>query len=452
MDVVVENIGTLRKSLKIVLPKERVSPKIDAAYKKLQSEVAIKGFRKGKVPMKVLEKSYGERVKNEVSETLIQDTYFDALAEQKLDAVVHPDIKSYSYEDDGSFQYEAEVEVKPEFELGVYKGIEVEHPELHVDESEIAKSLEMTRRELAPLKSIDDRGAQENDLVIIDFQGFENGEPIKHVAGTEYSLDIGSGRNGKEFEAMVVGLKKGEEASREVDFPATIPNPLLAGKKIEFKIKVKDVKERILPEIDDDFAKDVSEDFKTLADLKSSIAEKIRKEKEKTMEGDLSDKIMLQLLNNHEFELPARLIAFEIDQLVKEFEENLMRQGMTMESAGMSHEQLAKHYKEAAERRVKGDFILKKIAEVEGLKLTEEDINQGYERISQQYGMAVSEVKGYFKGRNNMLPFMHELLSEKILRFIRDAAKVNFVPADQIAAAKKEAASSDKSEASGAVS
>lgn len=447
MDVVVENIGTLRKSLKIALPKERVSPKIDAAYKKLKSEVAIKGFRKGKVPQKVLEKSYGERVKNEVSETLIQETYFDALAEQKIDAVVHPDIKSYNYEDDGSFKYEAEVEVKPEFELGLYKGIEVEHPELEVSESEIANALELTRREMAPLKSIDDRPARENDLAIIDFQGYENGEPIKHVAGTEYSLDIGSGRNGKEFEDMVIGLKKGEEARREVDFPPTIPNPLLAGKKIEFKILVKDVKERIMAALDDDFAKDVSEEFKTLDDLKSSIAEKIRKEKEKTMEGDLSDKIMVQLLDSHKFDLPARLIAYEIDQLVKEFEDNLLRQGLSLEAAGMSHDQLAQHYKEAAERRVRGDFILKKIAEVEKIKLSDEDINQGYERIAQQYGMAVNEVKSYFKGRNNMLPFMHELLSEKILRFIRAEAKVNFIPAGQSDPVKKQA--SDDAKASG---
>ena len=429
MEVAVENIGTLRKSLKIVLPKEHVSPKMESAFKKLRSEVSIKGFRKGKVPMKVLEKSYGDRVKNELSEKLIQDTYFDALAEVKLDAVVHPDIKAFDFEEDGSFAYEAEVEVKPEFELSTYKGLEVEHPELIIADEEIEKSLELTRREIAPLQSVADRGAEKDDLVIIDFKGFENGEPLDHVSGTEYPVDIGTGRNGKEFEEMVIGLKKGEEATREVDFPPGIPNPVLAGKKIEFKIIVKDVKERILPEFDDDFAKDISEDLKTMDDLKSSISEKIRKDKEKTMEGDLTDKIMLQLLESHDFDLPARLVAFEIDQLVKEFEANLEKQGLDLESAGMNKEQLAKHYQDSAEKRVKGEFILKKIAEDESIKLTDEDINQGYERIAQQYGMSVDEVKGYFRGRNDLMPFMNELLNEKILAFLRENAKVSFVDA-----------------------
>lgn len=430
MEVAVEDIGTLRKSLKINLPQEIVAPHIKAAYEKLQSGASIKGFRKGKIPQKVLEKNYGERVKYEVSEKLIQDTYFDALAEVKLDAVVHPDIKTYEFNDNGSFVYEAEVEVKPEFELGQYKGLEVEHPEIVVTEEEIEKSLELTRREMAPLKSVTDRGAQQDDLAIIDFQGFDNGEAIKHVAGTEYPIDIGSGRNGKEFEEMVIGLKKGEEASREVNFPATFANPVLAGKKIEFKITVKDLKERILPALDDDFAQDVDEKLKTLDDLRASISDKIRKEKEKTMDGDITDKIMLKLLDSHEFDLPARLVAYEINELVKEMEGNLERQGLSLESAGINREQLAAQYKDTAERRIKGDFIIKKIAEQEEIKLSDSDINEGYERIAKQYNMTVADVKSYFRGRDDLLPFMNELLNEKILKFLRDEAKVVFVKPD----------------------
>ena len=427
MEVAVDNVGTLRRSMKIVLPEDYVAPKVAAAYKKLKKKVAIDGFRKGKVPQKVLEKSYGDQVKNEVSEELIQETYFDALAEVKLDAVVHPDIKTFDFAEDGSFKYEAEVEIKPEFELGRYKGIEVEHPEITVTDDEVNESLEMTRREMAPLKSINDRGARQDDLLIIDFQGYDNGEPMKNVAGAEYPIDIGSGKNGKEFESMVLGLKKGEEATREVNFPPDFANKVMAGKKVEFKISVKDVKERLLAELDDEFAKDVSEDFKTLDDLKSSIEEKIRKEKEKTMDGDLTDKIMLKLLESHDFELPARLVAYEIDQLVKELEANLDRQGMTLESAGMSREQIAQHYKGSAEKRVKGDFIIKKIAEDEKIKLSDEDVQQGFERISRQYGMPLDEVKKYFSKREDMLPFMSELLSEKILRFLKDETKVVFV-------------------------
>ncbi len=430
MEVAVSDLTTLRKSLKIALPKDVVAPKLDASYQKLQSQISVKGFRKGKVPMKVLEKSYGERVKNEVGDALIQESYFDALAKVKLDAVVHPDIKNFHFGDDGTFVYEAEVEIKPEFELATYKGIEIEHPEITVSEEEITKSLELTRRETAPLQAVNDRGVQQDDMIVVDFQGYENGEPLKHVAGHEYPVDLGSGRNGKEFEEMLLGLKIGEESKREVQFPADFANSILAGKTVEFQVTVKDIKERLLPTIDDEFAKDVSEEFSTLADLTSSISEKIRKEKEKAMEGDITDKLMLKLVEAHDFELPARLVAYEIDALAKEFEENLERQNLNLEAIGLSREKLAETYRSAAERRVKGDFILKKISEVEAIKLSNEDITKGYERIARQYGMKVDEVKEYFKGRNNLLPFMNELLNEKILGFLRDAVTIKFVKAE----------------------
>ena len=232
MEVVVEDLSTLRKSLKIHLPKEVVAPKMTASYQKVQDQVAIKGFRKGKVPMKVIETTHGDRVKSEVSEALIQDTYFDALAQVKLDAVVHPDIKSYEFGDDGSFSYVAEVEVKPQFELGAYKGVEIEHPAIDVSEEEVTKSLELTRREMAPLRSVTDRGVQKDDLIVIDFQGYEDGKPLPHVAGTDSPIDVGSDRNGKEFEAILLGLKLDEETSRTLTFPADFANTMLAGKTI----------------------------------------------------------------------------------------------------------------------------------------------------------------------------------------------------------------------------
>jgi trigger factor len=431
MEVVVEDIGTLRKSLKVNLPKDIVAPQLKAAYQKLRSDGAsLKGFRKGKIPQNLLEKTYGERVKSEVGDKLIQDTYFDALAETKIEAVVHPDVKSYEFNDDGSFVYEAEVEVKPEFEIGQYKGLEIEHPPITVADDEIEKSIEMTRKEIAPLKAVDDRGAANGDLVIVDFQGFENGEPVKHLFKEEYSIDLGSGRDGKEFEEMVLDLKTGEEVTRTVTFPAGFANTAVAGKTIEFKINVKDVKERVLPELDDEFAKDVDEKFNSMDDLKTAITDKIKAEKEKTMEGDLNDKIMLKLLDSHEFDLPARLVAFEINELVKELEGNLQRQGMTLESAGLKQEDMAVQYKETAERRIKGDFIIKKIAEQEEIKLEEKDINAGYERIGKQYNMTVPDVKSYFQGRDTLMPFMNELLNEKILQFLRDESKVVFVEAE----------------------
>jgi len=430
MQVSVEDVSSLTKTLKIVVPEDIVSKKIENAYKELKAEVSIKGFRKGKVPRKVLEKGYGEKIKMEVGEKLVQDTYFDALEKTDCKPVVHPEIKSHKFADDGTFVYEAQIDVKPQFELGQYKALEVEMPEIVVTDEAVDAEIESLRKELAPLRNVDDRGIKANDLVVVDFQGFdENGEPIKHVNAENYSVEVGSGRNGKDFENVCLGLKIGEEASRAVEFPPSFPNPVLAGKKVEFKIKVKEVKERVLADVNDEFAQDVGEEFETLDSLKVHVRKKIEKQRSDAQVGDLTDKIMLKILEKYDFEVPNKLVAFEVNEQIKQLENHLQKQGLTLESAGMNQEKLVNDYKDAAVKRVRGDFILKKIAETEDIKLSDEDISKGFERIATQYGMAVDEVKKYFHSRNELLPFMNELLSEKILEFLRENAVVKKVGA-----------------------
>lgn len=429
MQVNVEDVSALTKRMNIILSQDYVSKAIETAYDKLKSEVNLKGFRKGKVPRQVLEKNYGPKVQYDVADKMIQDTYFDALEKVNLDAVAHPEIRDYKYEADGSFAYQAEVDVRPQFELGDYKGLEVEQPEVTVTDAEIDQELEALRRQMAPLKSVEERGIAEGDIAIIDFAGFHDGVAMKEVKGENYSVDVGSGRNGKEFETKLVGLRKGEEAVQEVEFPAGFSNPVLAGKKVEFRITVKDVKERLLPALDDDFAKEVGEEFTSLADLKGKIRERRTTQKEEAQRGDLTDRLMAKLLENHPFEVPPRLVAFEIEALIKELEGNLDRQGMTLESAGMTKEKLIEQYKEAAEKRVRGDFLLKKIAEKEQIKLENEDIEKGFQRIADQYNMPMGEVKKFFQSRNELLPFMSELLSEKILSFLIEHTSVKRVAA-----------------------
>ena len=448
MQVSVEEISPLTRKIKIVLPEEVVARKLEDAYRKLQAEVHIKGFRKGKVPRKILEKNYGAKVEYDLSEELVKDSYFDALQESKLDVVVHPDLKDHKFEDDGTFSYVAEVDVKPEFELSEYKGIEVELPELTVADEEISEEIERLRKELAPLRTVEDRESKENDLVVIDYQGYHDGKEVKQVVGKDYTVDIGSGNNGKEFENACIGLKTGEETSKEITFPPDFPNPVLAGKNIEFKISVKNIKERVLADIDDEFAQDVGEEFKTLDELKKHLHDKILQEKEDARSGDLTDQLMMKLLEAHEFEIPARLIQYEINHYLEEIGQNLKKRGLTMEEAGMNVETLSEQYRETAEKRVRGDFILKKIAEVEEIKLEDDDVKRGFERISEQYGMPVDEVKKYFSSRDDLLPFMNELHVEKILEFLRGETKVKYVaPAETEEAAAP--AGSENNESAG---
>lgn len=445
MQVTVEDVGPLTKKMKIVLPEDMVAQSLNEAYNALKFQVSLKGFRKGRAPRKVLEKTYRSRVEDEVGGKLIQETYFDALSDSKIDAVVHPDIKSQSFEEDGTFHYETEVDVRPEFDLGEYKGLEIETPEIIISDDDVHKKLLEMQKEIAPLRTVDDRGIRLNDLAVVDFQGYHEGALVKQVKQEDYSVDVGSGTNGKEFETSIIGLTPGTEKSVEIDFQPDFPNPVLAGKKIEFKINVKEIKERVLADLDDEFAKDAGDEFNTMDDLKAHIRKKIRDEQENAQRGDRSDKIMMKLVENHEFELPHRLIIYEVNRLIEQVEARLKQKGMDLESAGLNRDTLVDQYKESAVRQVRGDFILKKISEKEEMKLSQEDINEGFERISDQYGMPMEEVKKYFASRDDLLPFMNELLNEKILKFLVDEAVLKYVPADQETDSSKEDSVGDES-------
>jgi trigger factor len=423
MEVKIEETGTLTRKITVTLPENDVQKKLKKEYDTLQKQSKLKGFRKGKVPRSIIEKTYKPQVEADVGEKLVQDTYFDVIEKENIDAVVHPEILNHSYNEDGSFTYEAKVDVRPEFELTGYKDLEIEKPQTDVKEADIEKELQALQRRMAPLKSVEERPVQEGDIVVVDYQGYHKGNAMKQVKSENSSVEVGSGQMGADFEKKLVGMNKGEEASHEVDFPEKHPNPILAGKKVEFKVTVKDIKERILAELDDEFAKDVGKEFTTLEELKTSIKEKLTKEREESAEGELTDKIMQAILKDNEFEVPKRLVDFEVQQMIKQTEEQLERSGMNLEAAGLSREMLAQSNEPVAIQRVRGDFILKKIAQMEDLKLKDEDMDRGFKRIGDQYNMSVAQVKEFFSSRDDLLPLMNELLNEKVLQFLRDGVK-----------------------------
>ncbi len=422
MDINVEKISALTRKITVTLPKDTVQPKLLQAYDKLKKETKMKGFRRGKVPRSIIEKHYKAQVEAETGEKLVQDNYFDAIEKQGVDPIVHPEIQDVKYNEDGSFTFVAEVDVRPEFELAQYKGLEIEKEEILVTDEEIQLELAEMQKNMAVLRSVTDRPIQKDDVVIVDFQGFHEGTAMPQVKNENYSVEVGSGNMGPEFEEKLIGMNKDEEGTQEVDFPESHPNPIIKGKKVEFRITVKDIKERVLAELNDDFAKDAGEEFKSLDDLKASIKERITQQREERAEGAITDKIMQKLLDSHEFEVPKRLVAFEIEQMIKQTEKQFEQSGMSLEAAGLSKEKLAEQNADMAGKRVRGDFILKKIAEVEEIKVQEEDMERGLKRIGDMYNMSVAKVKEYFQNRDDLLPLMNELLNEKILAFLRGNA------------------------------
>ncbi len=417
MDVNVEQIGTLTRKITVTLPAEGVQGKLEQAYEKLRKEVKLKGFRRGKVPKAIILKHFKGQVEGETSEKLVQDNYFDAVEKNGVDPIVHPEIKEVKYNDDGSFTFVAEVEVRPDFTLGQYKGLEVEKVEVLVTDEEVQLELEEMQRNMAALTSVSDRPVQKGDVVVVDFQGYHNDVVMPQVKNENYTVDVGSESMGAEFEAKLVGMNKGDEADHEVDFPPTHPNPILKDKKVRFHIQVKDIKERVLAALDDEFAKDAGAE--SLESLKQSTRERLLKQRQERAQGTMTDRIMQKLLENHDFEVPKRLVAFEIEQMIKQTEQQFEQAGMSLEAAGLSREKLAQQNEELAKKRVRGDFILKKIAEAESIKLADEDMDRGFKRIGDMYNMPVAKVKEFFQNRDDLLPLMNELLNEKILAFLR---------------------------------
>ncbi|MBV5318118.1 MAG: trigger factor [Desulfobulbaceae bacterium] len=429
MEIAVENLSDLTRKLTITLPRETVGQALEKAFAKINKEVKIKGFRRGKIPQSVLQKNFADQVEAEVGEKLVQDTYFDAIEKEGIDPVVHPEIAEHKFTEDGTFVYVALVDVKPEIELKEYKGLEVDKPVMAVTEEEIDKEIKLLQRHQAVLQTAaEGHGIAMDDLVVVDFQGFHDGKALKEVRNENFNVDMGMQRLGKDFEEKLLGLKKGDKTLYDIDFPADYPNPVLAGKKVEFKVDVKDVKVRIKPAIDDEFAKDIKPELTCLEDLKQDIRNRLQKSKDDALKGDLDDKIMHKLIELNPFEVPQRLVNYEIQEMLKQTEENLKRSGLSFESAGINLDELVEKNRDVAAKRVKGDFLLKKIAEVEEIKIADEDIQRGYQRIADQYKMTVDEVKKYFKRREEILPFMNELHNEKVLNFLREQAKMTEVP------------------------
>lgn len=422
MNVHIEELSTLTRKVTVTLPAETVQAKLKEAYDKVQKEVRLKGFRRGKVPRSIVVKQFKPQVEGETSEKLVQDNYFTAIEKEGIDPIVHPEIKSVNYNEDGTFTFVAEVDVRPQFTLNDYKGIEVEKPEVIVTDEEVQLELLERQKNMAALRSVSDRPVQVGDLVVVEFQGYHEGKEMPQVKNDNMTIDVGSGEMDPGFEAMLVGKNKGDNGAHEIEFPENHPNPILKGKKIEFRIVVKDIKERVLAALDDEFAKDVDEKFATLDELKASIRERIKARREERAEGAVIDKIMQKLLDANDFEVPNRLVAFEVEQMIKQTQEQLEKNGMSLEAAGLSREKLVEQNAEMAKKRVRGDFILKKIAEVEEIKLADEDLDRGFKRIGDQYNMPVAKVKEFFQNRDDLLPLMSELLNEKILAFLKEHA------------------------------
>lgn len=369
---------------------------VNKVYKKEVKKITVPGFRKGKAPRAVIEKMYGKDV---FYEDAMQECYPDALdaacKEADLKVVTVTGLEALDAGADG-FTFKATVIVEPEIDIKDYKGIEVEKLSTEVTEELIDEEIERVRDRNSRMVTVEDRAAEDGDTAVIDFEGFCDGEAFEGGKAEEYNLVLGSGNFIPGFEEQIVGHNTGDEFTIDVKFPEEYQSEQLKGKDAQFKIKLHEIKTKELPEVDDDFVKDVSEKD-TVAEYRDELKEQIQKRLDGEAERDLDDKLTNVIIEKIEGEIPEQMFDNEAQNMLREMDMRLSQQGMDLDTymkyTGMDMEAVRKMYRPEAERRVKMRLALEKIAKLEDIKPTEDDINAEYDKMAEIYNMEADKVK-----------------------------------------------------------
>ncbi len=406
-----------------VIEKEAFDAEVNKVYRKNVSKMNVPGFRKGKAPKHVIEKLYGTTVFfDEAIDNLLPDAYEAALASTKLDAVSRPELEIISIDDKG-VKLKAAVYTKPEVEISAYKELAVEKETVEVTEEDIMKDIDSVRERNSRMLTVDDRAAQEGDQAVIDFEGFLDGVAFEGGKGEKFPLGLGSGSFIPGFEEQIVGKNVGDEFDIDVTFPEDYGAENLAGKAVVFKIKLHELKVKELPELDDEFVKDVSE-FNTVDEYKEDVKAKILERKEKSAESKLENALLDALLANTEADIPACMIDQEIDGYIRDYEYRLQSQGgsldMYFKYTGMTMEQLRENFKSDAEKQVKTRLALTKVAKLEKIKALKKDIEAEYKKIATGYNVDIETVKSSIPDTS----ISEDVVLRKAVDFIKENAVI----------------------------
>jgi len=372
MKVTAEDISPVKKRFLVEIPPEEVSSVVEETYGRLQREVSIDGFRRGKVPRAILESRYKGYVEGEVITKLIGESYPRVVKEQRVTPVARPEIEVKDIKANQVFSYVATVEVRPEVKVEGYIGMEVKEGEAEVKEEEVEKGIELLRERHAWFKALEkDRGVREGDLVIIDFEGTMEGIPIKTGKAVDHPLVVGTGVLLPEFERGLVGMKKGEEKIVSVTFPSDYREKGLAGRVGQFKVLLKDIKERVLPPMDDEFARDL--ECGTLEELKARVRDTILKEKKMAEREKVKKGILKRLLEVNTFDVPKSLVETYLRHIVTNLLERHGKEGAPLD-VGLPPEGFRTRCTKMAEEMVRGDIIIDSIARQEGVEVSQEEL------------------------------------------------------------------------------
>lgn len=421
----VNKIDTNKVELEIEVDGKAFNDAINKVYKREVRNINIPGFRKGKAPRAVVEKMYGKGVFYEdAMNEILPDVVDEAVEKAELKVVPDkPELEVISVDENG-FSFKVKLTTYPEVTVEGYKGIEIEAVSDEVTDEKIDKEIENARRRAGSTETVTDRAVEDGDTAVIDFEGFKDGEPFEGGKGEMYSLVIGSGSFIPGFEDQIIGHSTGDEFSVNVTFPEEYQVPELAGAPAEFKVKLHEIKARVLPELNDEFVQDVSADSNTVEEYRKEVAANLAEDLKKARENDISNKIADALADKVRGDIPKAMYDNRVTDMLKEMEMNLRRQGLDMQLymqyTGMTEDILREQYAEQAEKQVNVRLALEKIAELENITPSEEDVEEEYKRLSELYKLDIEKVKKIVSSDD----LTKDKACEKAMDLVRESAVI----------------------------
>ena len=422
----VEDVSSVKKTLRIEIPREEVVQELDKAYNQLKKSAKVKGFRPGKVPRTVLERMFKKDVHADVSSRLIQNSFIDAIKQSELKVVGNPELDPPALVADSAYKYEATVEITPEIDNIDFKGLDLKRTLYVPSDDEVDVQLKALQKGMARHEKIsEDRPAQTDDFVMIDLEGLQDGAPVPEFAKTEnYSLQIGKAVISDDFDNQITGMKPGDTKSFITKFDKDFPNESLAGLEITFEVVLNEIRQEVLPPINDAMAKKTGP-YKTLDELKKVILDNIKQGYEKRTEQELNEQIFKELIARTTFEVPDTMVEMELQGIIEEAERSFAYRNTTLEEMGLSKESIAEKYRDTALSQVKRHLLLGKIIDQEKLSVDDQELESGLKEMSENFNQPLEGIKQYYDQNKDKLElFKHTLLEKKAIKLIIESSSV----------------------------
>jgi trigger factor len=422
MQIKIEDKSSVKKVLSFEIPKETVTKELDKAYNELKKKADVKGFRKGKIPRKVLENRFSKDVHSDVAPRLIQEAFLDAIKEHNLDIVGGPQLDPPELDPEKAYAFNITVEIKPELEDIDFEGLSLKKTKYEVSDSEVEGQLFMIQKTMAKKETVKEpRPVKDTDFVLIDYEGFLNGVPYDKTPKIEnYLLGIGHGAMPKEFSDKLTGSIPVQDLEIEVPYAEDYYIEDLKGKTIVYKVKLKEIQEEILPELNDDLVKDLGK-FETLDEVRASIRQNLEKGYAQRVKHELSEQIFQNLLEKSKFEIPEAMIEGELNGIIMEAEQAYAANNTSLEEAGLSGDIIRTQYRDVAEKQARRHIILDKIITQAKIELTDEELEKSFQEMAVGMNAPVEAVKNYFnRDQTQLAYYKHTQLEKKAVDIIID--------------------------------